>query len=119
MTLEHLGHSDHRSKPASHTLESVIVLGLEGFVFSPSHLVNRFSEMLGDMELIVHEVGTGAVDIGEDGDVIMSFSKALFVDDEMHNGSCLATLEPPINGSFHDRLHAMLRAATPRETNSK
>ncbi len=38
-------------------LEPVVVLGLKGLVFRPSHLIDGFPEMLGDMELVVNTLG--------------------------------------------------------------
>lgn len=134
-------------------LESVIVLGLESLVLRSSHLIDCLSQVLGDMELVVHEFGvrglvghcvgvggehvgghgldllplldrqcledrfrgglgslggdvqdTGAVDVGEDGDVVVPFPKALLVDADVANGCCLASLKASFDGTIHDRL---------------
>ena len=39
------------------SFEAVIVLGLEGLVLGPPDLIDRLSEMLGDVELVVHQLG--------------------------------------------------------------
>jgi|GEM_PF-2412978 len=38
-------------------LKPVVVFGLEGLVLCPSYLVYRFYEMLGDVELVMHQFG--------------------------------------------------------------
>jgi len=38
-------------------LEPVVILGLKGLVFRPSHLIDGFPEIFGDMELVVHQFG--------------------------------------------------------------
>jgi len=138
----------------------VVVLGLEGLVFSPSHLIDRFPEMLGDMELVVQQFGirrlpsdglgvrrkhvggdgtrplslldgerrkhalggrlrafrsdiedTGAVEIGEDGGVVLLSPEALLVDADVLDGRGLAAIETACHCPIHDRLHGI-----PRET---
>ena len=37
--------------------EAVIVLGLEGLVLGPPDLIDRLSKMLGDVELVMHQLG--------------------------------------------------------------
>ena len=137
-------------------LEPVVVLGLKGLVFSPSHLIDGFPEMLGDMELVVNTLGvrrlrghclgirgkhvgsdgthllplldgerredassghlrtfrsdiedTGAVEIGEDGNVVLASPEALLVDADALDGRGLATLEAACHGAVHDRLRCI------------
>jgi len=58
-------------------LEPIIVFGLEGLVLGSPHLIDGFSEVLGDMELVVHQlrvrglvrdrVGIGREHVGSHG----------------------------------------------------
>ena len=137
-------------------LEPVVVLGLNGLVFRPSHLIDGFPEMLGDVELIVHQLGVrrlcghclrirgkhvgsdgthllplldgerrenafsgrlrtfrsdiedaGAVEIGEDGNLVLASPEALLVDAVVLDGRGLAALEAPCHATVHDRLHCI------------
>jgi hypothetical protein len=134
-------------------LESVIVFGLEGLVLRSSHLIDCLSQVLGDIEPVVHEFGVrglvghcvgvggehagghgldllplldrqcledrfrgglgslrgdvqdaGAVDVGEHGDIVVPFPKALLVDADVANRCCLASLKASFDGTIHDRL---------------
>ena len=145
------------------SLESVIVLGLESLVLGSSHLIDCFSQVLGDMELVVDELGirglvghrirvgrqhvgshrpdllplldgeglqdrlrcglgslrshvedARAVEIGEDGDVVLAFSEVLLVDAKVGNGLRLASLETRLHSPIHDRLGRVPREAKER-----
>ena len=135
------------------SLEPIIVFGLKGLVLGSPHLIDGLSEVLGDMELVVHQlrvrglvrdrvgigrehVGShghnllpllnrqrlqdrlrcslsslrghiqdaGAIDVGEDGDVVVASAEALLVDTNVANGRHFTSLKPPFDGSIHDRL---------------
>ena len=134
-------------------LEPVIVFGLKSLVLGSPHLIDRLPQVLGDVELVVHElrvrglvrhrvcvggehVGSyghhllplldrqrlqdrlcsglgslrsdvqdaGGVDIGQHGDIVVPFSKALLVDADVANGRRVTPLEAPFDGPIHDRL---------------
>jgi len=138
------------------SFETVIVLGLEGLVLGPPDLIDRLSEMLGDVELVMHQLvvrkllrhsigigrkhvggdrpnllsllnrqrledglgsrlgafrdhvkNTGAVEISENGDVVMPLPEALLVDAQVGNVRRLPTLQAPCDRAIHDGLHSI------------
>jgi hypothetical protein len=147
------GRRRHRTPQAYHPPEPVVVFGLESLVFRSSHLIDRLSQVLGDTELVVHQLrirglvrdririgrehvgshsldllplleGQGlqhrlhgglsslgsdvqysrAVDVGEDGDVVVPFTKALLIDPDVGNRLQLASLKAPFDCPIHDLL---------------
>ena len=138
------------------SLQPVIVFGLEGLVLRLPHLIDRLSQMLGDMELVVHQfrvrrlvrrrigvgrmhVGShghnllplvhgqrlqhrlcgslgslgsdvqnsGAVDVREDGDVVVASAEALLGNADVGNRRRFASLEAPFDGPIHNQLRCV------------